>query len=185
MKNKEDDLVRGLNKGNINSYKTIFNNYYEKLFQFALRYVYHKEIAEEIVQDVFIIIWEKRKELNITDSLSSYLFTSVKNRSISYLRSKLSKVELSADDHSILKTDNKIYENSIEFSELEKEIHNAISLLPERCKLIFNLSRNSGLTYKQIAFQLNISPESVKTQIGIALKRLKLHLEKNWETISR
>lgn len=167
-----------LKKGNTNALKTIFDLYAEKLFYRALKFVNSKEIAEEIVQDVFIAIWENRNELNIQNSFDSYLFTSVKNHSISYLRKKISNFE--AENLSFVENsaNNSTNETSIEYTELNNELQRAINMLPERCKLIFTLSRNSGLTYKQIAAELNISAESVKTQIGIALKKLKSHLEK-------
>lgn len=175
-KNQINNSLRELKKGSTYALENIFNLYADRLFYHALKFVNNKETAEEIVQDVFIAIWENRKELNIKSSLESYLYTSVKNRAISYLRKKI--ISLEANDLSYadnIADDNKT-DASIEYAELTKELKKVIELLPERCKIIFTLSRNSGLTYKQIAEELNISPESVKTQIGIALSKIKSHL---------
>lgn len=175
-------LIRQIKKNNVRAFKYLFETHYEKLFHFALTYVNHKEIAEEIVQDVFITIWNKRKELDITSSVKAYLFTSVKNRSISYLRQHLKLADITDNEHNIVS----LYQSAdykIEGDELELYVQKAIDLLPDKCKIIFSLSRNSGLTYKEIAKELGISTETVKTQIGIALKKIKLYLEIYWDSV--
>ncbi len=168
-----------IKKGNSDALKTIFDLFAQRLFYHALKLVGSKESAEEIVQDVIISIWENRKDLNIQTSLEPYLYSSVKNRSISYLRKQLSKPETSDLSQAENSLNNSTIETPIEYDELVKEVQRAIDALPDRCRLIFNLSRNSEMTYKQIATELNISPESVKTQIGIALKKLKTHIGKS------
>ena len=185
MKHNHSALLNGLKKGNTQIFKYIFELYYEKLYYYALKFVPSSEIAEEIVQEVLIVIWEKKKELSIHTSLQSYLFTAVKNKSFSYLRTQHFNTEINSEnqahDYCNIFT-NRHTEELIEYNELATLISNEINSLPERCRIIFQLSRNSGLSYKQIAAELNISPESVKTQIAIALKRLKLHLARHWET---
>lgn len=170
-------IISQLKNGNTDALKSIFDLFSEKLFYHALKFVYSTEVAEEVVQDVFIAIWEKREALDIQHSLESYLYNSVRNRAISYLRKKVAAVEMQDLSHAENISESSANEISVEFKELNNTVQEVINSLPERCKLIFNLSRNSGLTYKQIAEELNISPESVKTQIGIALKKLKVHLK--------
>lgn len=175
------DFLHELKKDNIESFEVLFNTYYKELYYFCLKYVFHKEVAEELVQDLFISIWEKRYNLNIQSSIKAYLFTSIKNRAISYLRSKIAQ-NSHFENHDIIKTDEPLTNpNPIEYEELKEEIQNAIKLLPEQCRIVFHLSRNSGLTYKQIANELKVSPETVKTHISNALKKIKKHLEKHWE----
>jgi RNA polymerase sigma-70 factor, ECF subfamily len=171
-------ILKELKKGSPTALKELFDIYAEKLYCYALRYVNKPEIAEEVVQDVFIAIWETRNKLTIKISLESYLYTSIKNRSISYLRKRISeikKVELLVADQI---PDEFNQNNGVEYQELKTGLKKVIETLPERCRIIFYLSRNSGLSYKQIAKELNISPETVKTQIGIALNRLKIELKK-------
>jgi RNA polymerase sigma-70 factor, ECF subfamily len=176
--NQINTTLEGIKNGSTKALKHIFSLYSERLFYYAIKFVNSPEIAEEIVQDVFIAIWENRKELNIRSSLESYLYTSVKNRSISYLRKKISGIETGDISYANNIPDQIRTDAPVEYTELNNELKRVIDSLPERCKIIFTLSRNSGLTYKQIADELNISPESVKTQIGIALSKLKKHLEK-------
>lgn len=182
MKNEDKNILVLIKRGNEKAFKDLFDKYYRELYYFALTYFNQKETAEEIVQEVFIHIWNKRYELEITTSFKSYLFTSVKNRSIDYIRKELRKPE-KADE----KLNNLIVcgtaDSSFEISELETLISKAILSLPEKCRIIFNLSRNSGLTYKEIANEFNISTETVKTQISIALKKIKLYLEIYWELV--
>jgi RNA polymerase sigma-70 factor, ECF subfamily len=176
--NKLSFVLNELKSGSTSALQQLFNLYSDRLFYHALKFVNKPEIAEEIVQDVFIAIWEARNELIIQSSLESYLFISIKNRSISYLRKKIKSIETEEISQSEDIPDNTIQDTHIEYNELKTELKRAIESLPERCKIIFYLSRNSGLTYKQIASELGISPESVKTQIAIALNRLKIQLKK-------
>ncbi len=184
MNTDELTIFRQIKRGNIRSFNYLFNKYYEILFRFALTYQNQREVAEEIVQDIFMHIWEKRLELNISSSVRSYLFTSVKNRCISFLRRKFDKAEVvsygcTPDEQTFFQSP----DIALESIELEFHIKNAIKMLPDRCRIIFNLSRNTGLTYREIAAELGISTETVKTQISIALGKIKLHLERYWYTV--
>ena len=115
-------LINQLKNGNTNALKTIFNLYSERLFYYAFKFINNKEIAEEIVQDVFIAIWMKRAELNIQKSVESYLYSSVKNRSISYLRKKISKVKINDLSYAENISDNGTNETSVEYKELENGV---------------------------------------------------------------
>ena len=181
ISNQKLEILNKLKKGQIEALEYLFKLYSKSLYYHALKFINTREVAEEIVQDVFVAIWKNRLKLEIHTSFEAYLFSSVKNRAISYLRKEITSVgteELSKAENL---TDDYTNSTSMEFNELENELNRVIDSLPERCKLIFNLSRNSGLTYKQIADELDISPESVKTQIGIALQKLKVCVKKIME----
>ena len=183
MLKDEIKIIKLLKKGNTGALKYLFDEYYEKLYFYALKLVDHKESAEEVVQDVFISIWTNRRKLSITLSLKSYLYVAVKNKAISYLRQKIKTISFEYDQEKPIVHSSCNPEIKTDIDELEFHIHQAIKLLPDKCRMIFNLSRNSGMTYKEIAVELDISTETVKTQISIALKKLKVHLEKYWDTV--
>jgi RNA polymerase sigma-70 factor (ECF subfamily) len=142
-----------------------------------LKYVRKPEIAEEIVQDLFIYLWEKREKINIYSSIQSYLYRSVRNKSIDYLKSAYANLETEKEDIIINKEGylNPAYD--IEIKELNIILEKAILKLPEKCYCIFTLSRNGGLSNKEIAGQLGITVKTVENQITIALKKIKEYLE--------
>ena len=179
---KDEDLLKIIAQGNSNAFEHIFRKYYADLTRFSLKFIREETLAEEIVQEVFIKIWEKRKEIQVQSSFKSYLYTSVRNSSLNFLKSKFSQfssAELEDKDHQ--STQNS--EDELTGKELDLIIAQAIQNLPEKCRVIFQLSRQGGLSYKEIATELKISPKTVENQMGIALKKLKQFLEKNWDQI--
>jgi len=164
-----------LKKGDAKVYKNLFDEFYKPLCQFALIYVNDQSTAEEIVHELFIWLWEKRKGLNIHTSLKSYLFLSVRNRSFNYIRN--TKPQFSLDDTFLELEDELLQEISsneqLDMLQLQEVVKSAIDELPPKCREIFLLSRESELTYAQIAEELSVSKKTVENQMGIALKRLK------------
>jgi RNA polymerase sigma-70 factor (ECF subfamily) len=148
-----------------------------------MKYMQDESYSEEIVQEVFINIWERRDVLKINSSIKSYLFTAVRNRCFNYIKLQLPKEQKKVDveDVSIPISDN--MEEEIMTKELQTHIQKAIDSLPNKCKIVFNLSRHSGLTYKEIAEELDISIKTVENQIGHALKRLREQLNPVWDKI--
>ena len=181
--NEEKFLLSQLAKGDHGSYQKLFYKYYADLCRFCLRYVRSAEVSEEIVQDVFIYLWEKREVINISISFKSYLYTAVRNKSINYLKLQLPKdqVKEDIDNYEIAGTSN--VESQMTYAELEIKVAEAIDQLPKKCKEIFNLSRDSGHTYKEIAEKLDISVKTVENQMVIALRKLREHLSPYWDGI--
>lgn len=173
---KENNIIRNIKEGNKNALKELMDIYYVQLVYFAFNILNSREDAEEIVQDVFITMWNDREKIDVKYSIKSYLYTSVKNRVINYTKSKFSRIKKSEEKLS----DNIeiIYEETgIEAKELKVIIKNAIVNLPEKCRLIFCLSRNTGLTYKEIASELNISVNTVENHMVLALKRIREYIK--------
>jgi RNA polymerase sigma-70 factor (ECF subfamily) len=151
------------------SFELQYQLYYEPLCRFAQRYLDSENESRDLVQDLYVDIWVNRKKIKINSSIKAYLFIAVRNRSLSKLKSKLGIVPL---------TDSHVGEFTIlppnsDYPALEAAIHQAIDALPEKCKAIFELSREHGLKYSQIAEKFNISEKTVENQIGIALSRLR------------
>ena len=170
----EKILIDALKEGNQQVFDYLFHLYYSGLVVFAIKYVENRETAEDIVQDIFVNIWLKRESINISQSLKSYFFTSVRNRSLDYLRQmkvKLRVNELNKLEENPIQPDDFIIE-----SELRELLNNAINKLPPTCKEIFLMNRFEGIAPNNIAIQKNISVRTVEGHIGKALKILRTEL---------
>jgi RNA polymerase sigma-70 factor (ECF subfamily) len=133
-------------------------------------------IAEEIVQNVFFRIWEKKEQLQIDDSLKAYLYRSVHNESLNHLKHLKIKTSFQLQYSGNMESSNQDASNQMVAAELENDIQKAISELPPQCRTIFQMSRFEQLKYQQIADQLNISIKTVENQMGKALKVLRSKL---------
>lgn len=163
-------------RGNRQLFNQLFSDYYVNLCRFAYTYLKDNDDSEEIVQEVFITLWENRAKLVINTSIRSFLYTSVKNRSLNFIRNRNTRLshedEFAREQAAILSH----ITNFCEREELNHLIDEAITELPEQCRIIFEMNRNHELTYTDIAKQLIISPKTVENQIGIALKKLRIKL---------
>ena len=172
-----------LHANDLKTLRHLFDSYYKELVRFSMKIVMNKEISEEIVQDVFIRIWNNRNALNIEKSVDAYLFASVKNASINYLKSKYARIRFVKLEDSGDFPEYHTAEDDIITYELKKVLYEAVNSLPPKCKTIFSLSRNAGLSIEDIAHHLNISRKTVQAQIGIAIQKIKKALKNRWEDI--
>lgn len=188
--NLEQEIFKSIKKGNKTAFEMLFKTNYQRMCAYAVSFVSQDDLAEDIVAEIFIRFWEKRESVNITVSVSSYLFQSVKNSCINYLnREKSRKSMISENEINLL--DLKInYPISDRYplsdlisKELEEKIHSEIEKLPEQCREIFRLSRFENLSHKEIAEKLNISENTVKVQIYRALSKLRNGLKDYLPTI--
>ena len=172
MEKSDINRIKGLRSGKESAYEQLFTEYYQPLSLFAVRYVSDLETAKEIVQDLFVALYENRKSLLITTSLRSYLYQSVRNRCLNHLkhiqvnRKHLENLKLNQESSEDLQA-------SIEKTELEVRIFKIVSGLSPRCQDIFKKSRVNGMKNMEIAELLNISIRTVETQISNALKVLR------------
>ncbi|MEA2042720.1 MAG: RNA polymerase sigma-70 factor [Bacteroidota bacterium] len=176
MKQNEKTLLDEIKSGSKKSFKLLFDQYYIALARFALSYTKDKSAAEEAVQKVFVEFWKKRNRLNINTSIKAYLYTAVRNTVLNGFKDKHYQM-LNNYDFDIQKNEREHKSeviNKKHFSRLHSE---GIKLLPPKCKDIYLLSRNSGLTYKEIAIYKKISPKTVENQMGTALKKLREYLK--------
>lgn len=179
----EQEILEKVSKNDIKSFNYLVELHYTKLLRSSLKYVRRPELAEEIVQDVFVALWNKRQTLEIKISLSAYLHTAVKYRSLNQLKSDLLKPKFESEFPESVPCVLTGVEDEIMAQDLGVLITKAIETLPKKCRIIFDLSRNGGLTYKEIATELNISQKTVETQISIALSRIKVFLGKHWDNL--
>jgi RNA polymerase sigma-70 factor (ECF subfamily) len=154
-----------------NTFKALFKKYYNPLCNFASTIVNDHKVAQDVVQDVFTKIWDKRKEISIGTSEKSYLFQAVKNRSIEVLRKQRNDQKVSTVDYNDHYDDN--HEEQARKFMLKEFLYKSIRQLPPKCQEIFVLNKVNGLTYNEIAKDLDISVKTVENQIGKAYRKLR------------
>lgn len=182
MNDDSIELITELQSGNRKVFEHIFRQYYHLLCFEARGYMRADHLIEEIVCDVFTRLWINRESIVITSSLREYLIKSVHNNCIDYYRHQKVRDRLKSeieDTQILYSTLVDLNEDPLEFivtSELEERIKNAIEELPEQYKKAFKLSRFNDLSYKEIAAEMDISVNSVKTNIKNALAALRIKL---------
>lgn len=172
----EKSLVKQLSKGSILAFNTLFREYNNRLYNFAYRYLRSKEEAEELVQEVFTIVWEKRTNLKKELSFKSFLFTISFNIIKKHFRSRTYLSEYYKGMKNIY-TDEQTSQQ-ITYNSFYQLVNELVSKLPERRKEIFIKSRFEGLSIKEIANKLGISHKTVENQLSDTLKYLRASLEK-------
>ena len=172
----ESELVKALSKGEIKAFNDLFQIYGNRIFRFALGYLKSEPDAEELVQDVFLKIWEKRSELKENLSFKSYLFTIAFN----IIRKHFVKKALTAKyfEQQVIEDADLTTIQNIDFQSTKNTIDHLVDQLPARRKAVFIKSRFEGLTVKEIADELGTSPKTVENQLGEALKFIREHLSK-------
>lgn len=180
---KEQILIQRLKDGDRTAFELLFHFYYPGLVIYSTQFMTDRSTAEEIVQDFFVRLWEKRQNIHSADSLKSYFFTSIRNSSLNYLKHK--KIESGyIDEIKELSNNNLLYDPDLYIvSELQEKIDKAIDDLPKRCKEIFIMSRFKGLSNDEIATELSLSKRTVETQISNAIKILRVELKEYLEIL--
>lgn len=169
MDKSDIDIIKGINSGSQESYIILFKKYYRPLYKFASNYVMDYDIAHDIVQDFFVDIFEKG--ILIKSSLKSYMYTSIKNRCLNFLRSLKIK-----DEHKDNIIEAHIQSNTLnEYEEgyLVKEIEYILDKMPKKMKMIFNLRIIEDMKFKEISSKLNISENNAKVQMHRAISFIK------------
>jgi len=160
------------------AYKELYLLMFDSLFHFSYSFVKSKQVAEELVSDVFIKLWQIRSQLNAIDNLKLYLFGITKNFSLSYLARASKNLSIQLND---IDLDGIDIESVIEFKTPEdicisketiRNVMQAIQDLPSQCQIIFSLVKVEGLKYKEVAELLNISVFTVRNQVAIATKKI-------------
>lgn len=156
-------------------FEQVFKTYFKPLYAYAKTMVRDKDAAEEIVQQVFFRLWEKRDNITIQETIKAYLYRSVFHGSMNYLKhikvreeyALYIKHEASAENSAL---------QSLETRELKESLTHALSKLPEKCRTVFQLCRFEELKYKEVAEQLNLPVKTVENEMGKALRLLRLSL---------
>ena len=174
----ETELFAELAEGNERAFETIYHHYNKRLAPFVDKMVRSPELAEEIVQDIFVHLWLNRQLLANVSHPTSYLFNIATNKTLDYLKKIANNAKLMDRIASRSTEYGNETEERVIFRESAAIIQMAVSALPEQRRLIYHLSRVEGLTHEQIAERLNISKHTVKNQMVHALKSIRIFAEK-------
>jgi RNA polymerase sigma-70 factor (ECF subfamily) len=183
-KNLPSNSINGLIIGDEKTYIFLFREYYVSLCSYSRRYVGRKDIAEEIVSDTFLKIWENRETIHINTSVKAYLFHAVCNNSLNYLR-KLKKEEIldeyfletSSENIGFASTLEEIEEQSLTMESINEKIEEAVSQLPEQQQKAFRLKRFEGKKTKEVAEIMGLSVKTVEMHISKASLNLRQRLK--------
>jgi len=165
-------IMRVIEHDDYVAFQSLFEKMYGPLCQFCIKFVRSHEVAEELVSDVFYSIWKNRKRL-IVSSPKAYLFASVRNKGFDHLRKVKKMVHCDLDKATHLPADVANSQDLLVMQELNACAEKSIAKLPKQCRLVYELSRDQGLKYKEIAVILRVSVKTVETQMGRALKHLR------------
>lgn len=170
------ELAKLLKEGDQYAYTEIFERYKGLLYKHAYRLLSDQEEANDIIQDLFLTLWQKRAGLNLTTSLSSYLYSAVRNRIFDLISHQKVASKYLDSIKAFVEQGDYITDEQIRSNELSRIIEREIASLPPKMRKVFELSRTGDLSYKEIGQQLNISDKTVKQQAYNAVKILKLKI---------
>jgi len=170
-------FIKFLTDDDYGAFEQLFHMSYNPLRNFCKKIVLVNEVAEELVSEVFFKIWNNRKTIVINSSPKSYLYTAVHNISLDHLRKEKRYSLTDIEKASAIPCDFMDPHSGFEFEELQEKLRSAVNKLPRQCRQIFQLSREQGLRYAEIAEMLQLSVKTIETQMGRALKSLRKSLE--------
>ena len=178
---QESDIIERIRKGDEYAFERLFHTYYPRLFAFALEFVQSRDLAKDVVQEIFIKVWENRSQIRNV-SVSGFLFTLVRNQCLNYLRHKKvvdnKKVQIkhTARMEELYRIDFMRDEPyPIIEKQLNEEVDRAMSQLPPKCRKVFMMSRKKGMKNKEIAEELGFSMKNVEKHLSRALKHFREH----------
>lgn len=167
------ELIVLLKTGERAALGEIFERYSRILLRHAFRLLSDKEEVHDVVQDVFLMLWQKREFLDTEGVLSSYLYASVRNRIFNLLSHQKVVIKYAESFNRFVIASYNITDDTVRENELAKVIEKEVALLPPRMRRVFLMNKREGLSYSQIGEQLDISPETAKQQVYKAIKILK------------
>ncbi len=175
-------------KDDRDSFKTIFQDYYQPLCHLSIQYLEDEDEAKGVVQEAFMKFWEIRQKLDPDSNIRNFLFTLVKNSCLNLLKRRQillrhhEKIRM-REMHYQYESLSRMGDDYLEFNELKEEIDIAIRKLPEHCRVVFEMSRFEELKNREIAEQLGITPKTVENHVGIALRKLRESLKPYYKQI--
>lgn len=173
----EAELLQQMAEGREHAFKTVVSAYWSNIYAHALAYLRSPQKAEELTQDVFVAIWEKRAQLPDIENFRGYLFITARNRIISRMREKL--VETAPGGEADVAETLYLPDSQLELKELNGLLRKGIEQLPPKRKRVFEMSRFEGKSHAEIAAALNISKDTVNEYITLALNFLRTYLKNN------
>lgn len=173
---KIEELIGRLKNNDKSALDEIFNYYYPRLYNFSKKILKIEDEIDDILQDVFLKIWLHRSKINNPETFSSFIFTITKNALLNLIRSNAKNQAFKEEFSKRIISSEYVTQNQIEFKEIKTAIDQIVSKLPEKRQKVFLLSRNEGLSNKEIAQKLNISEKTVEDHITHSIRFLKKSL---------
>jgi RNA polymerase sigma-70 factor (ECF subfamily) len=173
---KDNELIALMSQNDKHAFDQIYDRYWEKLFLFLVKVIKDEDDAKDLIQEIFVSLWIRRESLPVIDSLSAYLYTAARYKGLSYIQTNITKnnyLQSLADFLSQPDYSDDQYQSA---KDLEEIIARKVETLPSKMRLVYSLSRDEGLTHKQISEKLDISDKTVKKQINNALNQIRLVL---------
>lgn len=181
----ESGIVARLTLGDEKAFSELYSAYKEGAIRFAMRYIKSREVAEDVFQDAFAVIWQSRQFINPDTPFSAYLFTIVKNRVLNCLRNLASETKIKEAILSEAVDSTNITQESIQENELSLLIEKAKGALTPKQREVFEMSRERQLSHAEIAEQLCISKNTVKEHITVSLKVIRSYLIRHAEAYAQ
>ena len=182
LRYNEDQLILQIAEGNENAFRQFFNHYYNRIFSVAFAFTKSAELAEEMVQDVFLKIWLKREGLPQVKKIEAYLFITARNHLYNELRKKIHDVTFVECVGEYFTESALSPENQLLYKDSLRLVNTAVEKLPLQQRAVFELSRNEGLNHDKIAQQLGISKLTVKSHLTKALQFIRQYLLRHSDT---
>lgn len=171
------DLVRLLKSGDTHAFTEIFNRYWDKMYIHALKMLQNEDEAKDLVQEIFTSLWIKADIFELQTNLAGYLYVATRRRVLNYIRNSKTQTLFYDNLGSYMEANQQSAIDIISAKELAASLDLEIQNLPPKMRQVYEMSRITYLSHKEIASQLNISQNTVKKQINNALKILKLKLD--------
>jgi RNA polymerase sigma-70 factor (ECF subfamily) len=172
----EELLLRDLHNGSVEAFEQIFKIYWDDLYRIAKVKLQSSDEAEDVIQNIFSNLWEKRESLEIND-LSAYLYGALKNRIINIIRTRITRDKYWNYYKTFVPDSHRIIENSVGMDDLNNAVTEAVNLLPEKSREVFKLSRIEGRSNAEIANLLNLSEKAIEYHLTKCLRALRLRLK--------
>lgn len=172
----DEQLVAVVRGGSDDAYGELFNRHWENVYNMVYARIRHKTVTEEVTQEIFMKLWDKRADLAI-ENFSAYLFTCVKHRCINYIESKLSRKKHWDHYKNFLPVQDDSTNKTVAFNDLRDALEKGLNTIPEKSKVIFRLNRFEGRSVKEIAGQMNLSEKAIQYHLTRSVKELRLYLK--------
>jgi RNA polymerase sigma-70 factor (family 1) len=170
------ELLEAIRRDDEEAFTELFKRYWKKAHDMAYPRVRSKEVTAEIVQDLFIALWDKRASHSI-NHLPSYLYSAIKNKALNYMAAQVVRKNYWEYCRKFFLDRDNATENAVEFDELMEAIETGMEHLPEKSKKVFRLNRLEGRSIPEIADALNLSEKAIQYHLTLSLKKLRLHLK--------
>ena len=169
----KENFIR-VQKGDVAAFKIVFENYFERLVNYSNGYTKNHDASKDIVQEVFMKVWDKRRSIK-SESFHSYLYRATHNKTLNYLRDNKKVIPMELLNDNLHGIDNE--ETGYHEDEKPTQLLEAIESLPTKCKEIFIKTKLDGLTYRQTAMELGLSEKTVERQVGIGFKKIRKYFD--------